>query len=282
MFLLCVPNSSTYWTRHGKYEHFVRMDVFILQTTICPLTPAGFLFPTFSFKFPVIPLHSSERPVSRCFGKPCEKCTAAQDSGTHHPLYSDGNIAIELLKTGLENRHWGGQGDFFPPFSLLTGLHCGFVCGKPWFQTRLTQAQPDPNMQPGRKAEIGFSLQIQLQDSARVAPLILPLLHVEPLCRTVKLAVASHAQLRHRLQDISLNLSNFFLRITVIISANTISTSCSRTNQRWVAEPLACSNEINTNVKNGLYRSALTNADLCTATMTFEERRTHLHLFQIS
>lgn len=217
-------------------------------------------------------------------GSPVRNAQRPRTAGpiTRDSFYSGGNITIELLKTGWEIRHWWGQGDFFPSFSLLTGLHFGFVCGKPWFQTSFTQAQPDPNMQPGSKAEIGFSRQIQLQHSARVAPLILPLLHVEPLCRTVKLVVASHAQLRHCLQDISLNLSNFFLRITAIISTNTISTSSSRTDQRWVAEPLACSNEINTNVKNGLYHSALTKADLCTTTMTFEQRSNHLHLFQIS
>lgn len=141
------------------------------RSVISPLLV--FFFSAFSFKFPVMwplfcgclmSLHGWERTVMAL----CEALWvhSAPEQAlfiTVAPFLSScGNIRIEMLKTGLEIRHWWDQGDFFPFFSPLTGLHCGFVCGKPWFQTSLTQTQPYPNVQPWSKAQIGFSLQVEL------------------------------------------------------------------------------------------------------------------------
>lgn len=151
------------------------MNVFILQATICHLTLAGFLFSAFFFKFPVMwplfcgcltSLRGWEGTFTVLCEAPWEMHSAPEEALciTVTPFLSScGNIMIEMLKTGLEIRQWWDQGDFFPFFSPLTGLHCGFVCGKPWFQTSLTQTQPYSNVWPWSKAEIGFSLQVELQ-----------------------------------------------------------------------------------------------------------------------
>lgn len=151
MFLLLL-NSWSYWIRHGKYENLLRVDVFILQATICHLNLAVVFFPSaFSFKFPVMwplfcgcltSLRGWERTVEVLWEALWEMRSAPEQAPciTETPFLSScGNVMIEMLKTGLEIRHWWEQGHFYPFFSPLTGLHCGFVCGKPWFKTSLTQ-----------------------------------------------------------------------------------------------------------------------------------------------
>lgn len=140
-----------------------RTDVFTLQATICPLTPAGFLFLLCLLNSLGFPWMAQSGHCCSALGSPvrnAERPRTSSDGASPRLLFvsSCGNIMIELLKTGLEIRHWWGQGDVFPFFSFLRGLHCGFVCGKPWFQTSLTQTQPDPNVRPWSEAEIGFLL----------------------------------------------------------------------------------------------------------------------------
>lgn len=249
MFLLLL-NSWSCWKRHGKYENPLRVDVFILQAAICHLSLAAFLFAAFSFKFPVMwplfcgcltSLHGWERTVMvlcealwETHGAPAlqnRRCVSARLLF----LSSCGNIMIEMLKTGLEIRHWWDRGDFCPFFSPLTGLHCGFVCGKPWFEASLTQTQPYPNVQPWSWNWI-FTTS-RTTTFARVAPLILPWLHVEPVSHTEQTSQTDSCvtpkgdwnNLRHHLWNISLNYGHFFLRIMVIFSPNTISSSSSPT-----------------------------------------------------
>lgn len=165
------------------------MDVFILQATICHLILAGFLFSALSLwcgRYSAV--------VSRpCWGRTvtvlCEALSEMHGAPDQAPcttvtpfLSSCGNIMIEMLKSGLEIRHWWDQGDFFPFFSPLTGLHCGFVCGKPWLQTSLSQTQPYPNTRPWSKGEIGFFARSQ---TSTFAPLTLPSLPVELVSHAV-------------------------------------------------------------------------------------------------
>lgn len=90
------------------------------------------------------------------------------------------------LKT-KKGRFWRGQGDVFPFFSPLTGLHCGFVCGKPWFRTSLNSQTQMCDLKVKLKSDFHYNICKSCSIDVTMISCRTSFTH----CRTVRLIVAS-------------------------------------------------------------------------------------------
>lgn len=152
--LLLFCNVPSGWKQHtviikdGKCQSITRLDMHLFSqpvVVISHLTLHAFSAQTFSFS-----LLCTESSVVRPLFRVClvfllvsalqkAQILGAGVEGTKKN--NNVNFFLSLcaaFASGFEIGHWW-QGDFFlPPLSesrpTLTSLHCGLVCGKPWFQ----------------------------------------------------------------------------------------------------------------------------------------------------